>query len=678
MNMMQNIQFQKLQQWMRGPVVAGAVAGAILWGMPNAAAQQSNPTPAQQVRDWKTDAFGVYGGVLGHESDGDAFNFLTCSTLGSDGDGGGWTAGLLYQTPLSQSFAAMLRLGYTTIGDEKEQTEDIGNAVENNTTVDAISQHSFDFTLGAISIEPQLMIRPFRIPLNIHLGAQFGFIIKNEANYSERLIAPAGAVFTNGTTERNSQAGSIDNGSPSISAIPGFSYDIPIARSLVLAPEVAYHLDLVNSPTLDPEVSTTLRLGLALKYGPGNVIQIPQGPSSSTALQAAVQATGVFGDGSEKPVVQIRVEESLGSQLRPLLNYVFFDENSDELPERYNTLEPDESRGFSVESLHYLDVLQTYHHLLNIVGRRMLQNPTATLRIVGRNSDEKQEKGNTTLSRNRALAVREYLYNVWGIEMARMPIEAGNLPDKPSNITDPDGIVENRRVELYSDNPAILEPVFTSDTLRTANPPTVRFRASAQPATGVERWRLTASQSGRTLKEFSGEGALPTQLDWRIDEDQTRTPRVPTPIDYQMELEDTDGNTITTPLASIPTDLVTIQRKRRERIADKEISRYSLMLFDFGKAELGDANKRIVEFIKGRVTLNSTVAITGHTDRVGDPGVNKKLSEDRAAAVAAALTGTNPTTRGLGESTLLFSNDLPEGRFYCRIVDVVVETPITE
>ncbi|MCE7933945.1 MAG: hypothetical protein DYG96_05055 [Chlorobi bacterium CHB2] len=664
-------------QTTRGVCVALVVA-AIGGGTFHAAAQQAPPTPAQQVRDWKTDAFGIYGGILSHESSGDAFNFLTCSTLGSDGDSEGWTAGFLYQVPLSQSFAAMLRLGYVTIGNEKQETENIGNAVENNSTVNATSQHSFDFTIGAISLEPQLMIRPFPIPLNIHLGAQFGFIIQRDANYTERLIAPAGAVFTNGTTERNSQTGGIDNASPAISAIPGLSYDIPIARSLVLAPEVAYHIDLVNSPTLDPDLSTTFRVGLALKYGPGNIIETPASKPSTSPIAAAVQATGLFNDGSEKPVVQVRVEENLGSQLRPLLNYVFFDENSDEIPERYAMIEESDARAFSVESLHYLDVLQTYHQLLNIVGRRMLQNPTATLRIVGRNSDEGEEKGNTTLSRNRALAVREYLYNVWGIEMARMPVEAGNLPDKPSNVAEPDGIVENRRVELYSDNPAILEPVFTSDTTRTANPPSVRFRASAQPATGVARWRMTASQAGRTLKEFSGEGPLPAQLDWRIDEDQSRTPKVPSPIDYQLEVEDSDGNIATTPLASIPTDLVTIQRKRRERIADKEIGRYSLILFDFGKAEIGEANRRILEFVKGRVTLNSTVTITGHTDRVGDPATNKKLSQDRAAAVASALTGTKPTTQGLGESQLLFSNDLPEGRFYCRIVDIVVETPITE
>jgi hypothetical protein len=30
---------------------------------------------------------------------------------------------------------------------------------------------------------------------------------------------------------------------------------------------------------------------------------------------------------------------------------------------------------------------------------------------------------------------------------------------------------------------------------------------------------------------------------------------------------------------------------------------------------------------------------------------------------------------GVGESTLLYPNDSPEGRFYCRTVQVLIETP---
>ena len=71
--------------------------------------------------------------------------------------------------------------------------------------------------------------------------------------------------------------------------------------------------------------------------------------------------------------------------------------------------------------------------------------------------------------------------------------------------------------------------------------------------------------------------------------------------------------------------------------------------------------------------------IVGFTDILGEEEYNRKLSEQRAEAVRAAfgsaLDNIEVTTRGLGSSQLLFSNDTPEGRFYCRMVQVYIETP---
>ena len=234
---------------------------------------------------------------------------------------------------------------------------------------------------------------------------------------------------------------------------------------------------------------------------------------------------------------------------------------------------------------------------------------------------------------------------------------------------------ENRRVEIYSDNPRILEPVLTNDTLRTATPPGIRFRSNAQAEAGLASWRLTAGQSGQVLKEFAGTGPLPPTLDWHLEEDQSRVPRIPIPINYQLEVTDEDGQTYAVPVATIPTDQVTITRKRRERIADKEINRYSLILFDFAKSDLNEANRKIIDLIKNRITLDATVSVTGYTDRVGEEAFNQKLSEDRARTVANALGVGKPV--GAGE-TMLYNNDLPEGRFYCRTVNVVVETPFVQ
>jgi OOP family OmpA-OmpF porin len=73
---------------------------------------------------------------------------------------------------------------------------------------------------------------------------------------------------------------------------------------------------------------------------------------------------------------------------------------------------------------------------------------------------------------------------------------------------------------------------------------------------------------------------------------------------------------------------------------------------------------------------DSKVFVYGHTDRMGDDNYNLKLSKQRAQAVAKEFTDYDVTVNGFGEAELMYDNDLPEGRFYCRKVDIVIETPV--
>ncbi len=71
----------------------------------------------------------------------------------------------------------------------------------------------------------------------------------------------------------------------------------------------------------------------------------------------------------------------------------------------------------------------------------------------------------------------------------------------------------------------------------------------------------------------------------------------------------------------------------------------------------------------------SKVTIQGYTDRIGDPAHNLQLSNNRAQATSRAIGFPNAKVTGRGE-TALHDNDLPEGRFYSRTVNVVIERPI--
>ena len=72
------------------------------------------------------------------------------------------------------------------------------------------------------------------------------------------------------------------------------------------------------------------------------------------------------------------------------------------------------------------------------------------------------------------------------------------------------------------------------------------------------------------------------------------------------------------------------------------------------------------------------VSVEGHTDNIGDPAVNKKLSEDRAASVKAALIDKGvPADRvssmGWGAEKPVASNDTEEGKLKNRRVEITLQ-----
>ena len=124
--------------------------------------------------------------------------------------------------------------------------------------------------------------------------------------------------------------------------------------------------------------------------------------------------------------------------------------------------------------------------------------------------------------------------------------------------------------------------------------------------------------------------------------------------------------------------VLTLDRKNVEKLPGRTLEKISLILFDFDRFELGVRNSSILENASARLRQQSTMVIRGYTDAMGDDQYNLRLSERRASAVRDQLQRQNPTgamrSEGVGESNLLFDNGLPEGRFYCRTVQILIET----
>ena len=388
---------------------------------------------------------------------------------------------------------------------------------------------------------------------------------------------------------------------------------------------------------------------------------------------------GLDESGMEISNPRFKVKEIISNRLDPLLNYIFFEDNSYKIPDRYIKLSPTEAKEFEIEKLFYDSTIQIYHNILNIIGKRLNEYPTAKITLIGCNSGQGAEKGNTELSRRRAEEVKSYLVKVWNIAEERIIIEARNLPQKPTTPPDePDKIQENRRVEIISDNDKILEPIFIEKIDRIATPPTARFKLQAQSEAGIAKWIVTGYQQSDLANKFIVEGAgeIQPQVDWVLSQYQKITPKSPEPVVGELFLQDKKGNTNVTRTQTQPIEVIKITDTLVRKEGDYKIEKFSLILFDFDKATIEGINKKIVEFMRRRIQPNSEIEIIGYTDRTGTPEYNKQLSKRRADAVKEALNRPDVVAIGVGQERLLYDNNLPEGRFYCRTVEVNVKTRI--
>ena len=103
------------------------------------------------------------------------------------------------------------------------------------------------------------------------------------------------------------------------------------------------------------------------------------------------------------------------------------------------------------------------------------------------------------------------------------------------------------------------------------------------------------------------------------------------------------------------------------------------ILFDVDSASLRGDLRSDLNVLAGNLLRypDSTVFVTGHTDNTGAASYNQDLSERRASSAAEYLGGqgivsSRLTTRGMGESEPVATNETAEGRQENRRVEVAI------
>jgi outer membrane protein OmpA-like peptidoglycan-associated protein len=368
------------------------------------------------------------------------------------------------------------------------------------------------------------------------------------------------------------------------------------------------------------------------------------------------------------------------------LNYIFFDEGSSTLPARYVKLNSNQVTAFNDEKVPG-GTIDKYHNVLNIYGYRLRKFPNVNITLVGTLAESQPGEKKPGLAQSRAQEVFNYFKDVWGIEPSRMKIETLGWPKTRSNPNDSLGIVENRRVEILTDSWDVIKPILEVDPKRFPDPVTMTYTMT----NGIED-ELIASRrieiehgTGKwnTLTDLGAITNTSTTWDWQNTDLEYPAKGDEQPFKARMIVTNKNGSECISDPVTIKVKQISLTERAVDRDGNKTQERYNLILFPFDRFDAGPLNERILkEYVFDRAKANSDIQIEGHTDVVGLYEHNQRLSENRSKTVRDGVNAftkgkyNSLTSKGVGEDLPLYDNNLPEGRFYNRTVQINIQTPI--
>ena len=563
---------------------------------------------------------------------------------------------------LTSRFTLSGRFGFNGINGTIFGTDSVTNPLFVDTVTSAV-------TLQYFEISPILSIGvPELLPnLNALVGFEFG--IPLTANTS----SPDGSVV-------------VDLASPAsrLGLALGANYHIQATPTIAIQPEVTYRLPLSqvsSDANFDSWNVPQLRAGVNVMFSffsSGETPEPTPDPAASD-LSVGMKEVGYYTkEGTYLPVKELYVEDVQLTQMFPLIPYVFFPTQKATTDETAQVFVQSDNQSGQTNTVELVpDAVEINKSTLDIIGTRMISKPNAKLTITGTN-DGKTERKIAGLSKKRAEFAQEYLVKNYKIDPSRITTKGIEVPEKASSRSLEDGDSENRRAEFSSNDPEILAPIIIqSDNQRITDPDLIEFRPAVTSTEPIKEWKLAVEQDGKILRTFSGMGNV-TPVRWAVRSNElAASDRA---IDYDLKVTDMKG-TLKEVKGQIPVIYKSSIQKKEEKIDNKIVSRFSLVLFDFNQSKLTGDNQSIVDkIILPAIQPNSTVKIYGYTDRIGDETYNKKLSLDRANSVRDALKSKAPnatyTVSGVGENEVLFDNEIPIGRHLSRTVQIYVETPV--
>lgn len=593
-----------------------------------------------------------------------------------DGSGVGQFGSLLLELRPTPVWGIMLNLGYDNRGGSFNQVMSPCNCPEDLNT-----------TLSYATVQPSIRIAPFASDFYVFAGGAYSYNLNKSLTYTFNQ--------NNGNQFTSSKAEFSDIRKDLFSVHVGMGYDIQLSAlnsrtQVALSPFISYHPYFGQAPrTIESWSLSTVRVGLALKFGTGKVNEVTPQP-----VPPLVEKTEIVPIIVVAPLTEGDIDFSVRAPLNvtpkrnideafPLRDYVFFDEGSSSIPNRYVKLSKNQAIDFKSEQLRKWDAkdqtgrskrqLDVYYNILNILGDRMRENPNATITLIGASAGNGAELGKAY-----AESVKSYLVDVFAIDGTRITTEGRDQPIYPTELPGGKNYLvllreDDRRVDIVSNSTDMLIPLQIIAEQADPMDNFIVFRAKSKTEVPLKSWTLELTDENGTIQNFGP-----------YTDDQEN-------ISGNMILGDrADGNYKVVMVGQ--TNEGTVIRKESSmhlvhNIAPKEDAQRFSILYDFDKSKtVAEYERFLNQKVAPLIPNYSKVVIHGHTDIIGSEDYNMNLSKERALNTQRILEKALLRDGKVGVTFELlsfgsdvnkapFENKLPEERFYNRTVIIDIVSP---
>lgn len=381
-------------------------------------------------------------------------------------------------------------------------------------------------------------------------------------------------------------------------------------------------------------------------------------------------------------ITEIKARVEFVKDVYPLLPYIFFEELSPVIPNRY--VKVDNINDFEITNLDPNPI--DYHkNNLNIIGFRMNQNSELKLTVKGY-IDPMTENNQCDLATQRANNVRQYLVDVFGINENRIAVKVNNGNCFPTDLTrtqTDEGYSENRRVELESNIPELLFSLSNDRYERpfTLIPDEIVIAPNFESTTIYKKtkelisrndfksWSYDINLDDNDVYKTQGNNN-PSYTNFVLPYKLIRDSKNDSKLNVNYYVTDNNGNNFS--------DSKNISVTKDTSLF--EIESLTLTVFQVSQYSLDERIKKEIRKFFGNINSGAEVYIKGFSDNLGDLEANKRLSQTRANAVRDYIKSIAPKAKiiesiGVGSDEFppgVRSYILPEERFISRTVQIEI------